>query len=142
MKMTTWDGLPVSPTPPFGATVVVSCCRLSGRRYLLLHRAHKGPEFEGDWAWTPPSGARLPDEAIEACAVRELKEETGIDGRPVPVRVHNADWAIFLVQLDEEPAVTLDKEHDRFVWVSADEALSKCLPSVVAEGLQLALSQQ
>ena len=76
---TTWDGLPISEEPPFGATVVVY--RHNGARLeiLLLHRAHHGPDYVGDWAWTPPAGSRLPDEPIEACARRELLEETGLD---------------------------------------------------------------
>ena len=42
---TTWDGLPISEEPPFGATVVVY--RHNGARLeiLLLHRAHHGPDY-------------------------------------------------------------------------------------------------
>ncbi len=69
---TTWDGKPISPEPPFGASVVVYRRGAAGVEFLILHRAHSGPEFDGDWAWTPPSGARLPHEPILACAEREL----------------------------------------------------------------------
>ena len=42
---TTWDGVAVSQDPPSGASVVVY--RRAGRsvEYLLLHRAHSGPQF-------------------------------------------------------------------------------------------------
>lgn len=50
----------------------------SDLRLLLLHRKHNGSAYEGDWAWTTPSGARLPGELVHACAQRELAEETGL----------------------------------------------------------------
>jgi hypothetical protein len=52
---TTWDGLPISAEPPFGATIVVFRCPDDGLEVLMLHRAHHGPDFAGDWAWTPPA---------------------------------------------------------------------------------------
>ena len=83
----TWDGLPVAGEPPFGATVVV-LRRLPGRtEFLLLHRRHNGPTFQGDWAWGPPSGARWPGEAVDRS--RRLvfrfdgKGHTGFEGDTV-----------------------------------------------------------
>jgi len=103
---TTYDGLPISATPPFGATIVVSCLMNGDRRYLLLHRAHAGPAYEGDWAWTPPAGSRLPDEPIEICAVRELAEETGLSGVLRAIYNSDTDWALFALDLDAQPEVT------------------------------------
>lgn len=60
----TWDGLPVSAAQPHGCMVVVWQWRERQSYLLLLHRAHHGPTHEGDWAWTPPSGARLPGDAV------------------------------------------------------------------------------
>ena len=39
----------------------------SGRdEFLLLHRvAPGGPDYEGEWAWTPPAGARQPREDLK-----------------------------------------------------------------------------
>lgn len=79
---TTHDGLPVSRQAPHGATVVVFNRGPDGWRYLLLHRHHNGADFEGDWAWTPPAGARFPREDITVRARRELEEETGLQGDP------------------------------------------------------------
>jgi len=45
---------------------------------LLLHRAIFGADFEGDWAWTSPGGALHDDESPESAALRELREETGL----------------------------------------------------------------
>src|ERR1700722_21017802 len=83
----TWDGLPIAPDNPRGAMVVVR--RADGRgghEYLMLHRALQGPDYEGDWAWTPPSGSRQPGESVLAAARRELTEETGLVAAALDLR--------------------------------------------------------
>lgn len=45
-------------------------------KVLLVRRAN--PPFEGLWAF--PGGFLEPEEELEVCAARELKEETGISG--------------------------------------------------------------
>ena len=104
--------------------------------YLLLHRAHRGPGYAGDWAWTPPSGARLPGEPVLLGALRELKEEAGItSAEPVPVDL-SGPWAIFLAEVPAPTRVRLDAEHDRFAWVPEAEALARCRPASVAASLE------
>src|SRR5258708_6028671 len=96
----TWDGLPVASDEPHGAAIVVRRRSAQGARaYLLLHRAYRGPDYDGDWAWTPPSGARLPREPVLAGALRELAEETGITGAEVIPGDLSGDWAVFLPQV-------------------------------------------
>jgi hypothetical protein len=51
----TWKRESIAPHPPFGATIVVWRELSDTREFLLLHRAHIGPDYEGEWAWTPPS---------------------------------------------------------------------------------------
>ena len=70
----TWDGLPVVPDEPKGAAILVR----SAGNYLILHRAHHGPAYEGDWAGRhhPARGCR--GEPVLAAAVREVGEETGL----------------------------------------------------------------
>jgi 8-oxo-dGTP pyrophosphatase MutT (NUDIX family) len=135
----TWDGLPVAADDPHGAAIIVRRPDgQGGREYLLLHRAHRGPGYDGDWAWTPPSGARLPGEPVLAGALRELAEEAGITGvEPVPVDL-SGPWAVFLVEVSARMRVRLDAEHDQFRWVSAAEALSRCRPASVTAGLAAA----
>jgi 8-oxo-dGTP pyrophosphatase MutT (NUDIX family) len=129
--METWDRLPVSEEPPFGVSVVVWRREAAGPEFLVLHRAHEGPEYEGDWAWAPPAGARLPGEEIAECARRELLEETGLRLECTPTDCGGEDWVVFAAEAPADAEVVLDAEHDRFAWLPANEAERVCLPPSV-----------
>jgi 8-oxo-dGTP pyrophosphatase MutT (NUDIX family) len=134
----TWDGLPVAREAPYACCVVVWREVDGGREFLLLHRlAAGGADYDGDWAWTPPSGARQPGEAPDAAAARELAEETGITlpPTPAPQAAGSEDVALYVGQVPPDTEVVLDEEHDRFLWLPLEDALPKCLPPVVASGL-------
>jgi len=137
---TTYDGEPIAEDPPFGATVVVYRRVDAGIELLVLHRAHDGPDYEGDWAWTPPAGARKPGEELDACACRELKEETGLEIpiRPAPLA---GDWPAYQAEAPADVTVVLDAEHDRFMWLEPAEALARCRPAIVADQIRAALRQ-
>lgn len=139
--LTTWDGLPISDEPPFGAAVVVFRTGRAGPEVLLLHRAHHGPDYAGDWAWTPPSGARLPGEPVDRCEARELREETGLALPILPTDCGTADWPLYLAEAPPEAAIILDREHDRFEWVPADQASLRCLPDHVGRSLDAAVQR-
>jgi 8-oxo-dGTP pyrophosphatase MutT (NUDIX family) len=125
---TTWDGLPVSPDPPYGCAIVVF--RQAGARHelLLLHRAHHGLEYEGDWAWTPPSGARLPGEAPDDCARRELREETGLALPLHATSCGTPEWYAYWAEAPHDARIILDAEHDRYAWLPPGEAVRRCTP--------------
>jgi 8-oxo-dGTP pyrophosphatase MutT (NUDIX family) len=135
----TWDGLPVAPDEPHGAAIVVRRPAPGGdQEYLVLHRAHQGPGYEGDWAWTPPSGSRLPGEPVLPAALRELAEESGLRAaqlRPVDL---GGIWAVFALDVAAGTRARVDAEHDRLEWVSLAEALARCKPDAVAAGLRQA----
>jgi 8-oxo-dGTP pyrophosphatase MutT (NUDIX family) len=136
-EWTTWDGLPISPEPPHGTAIVVYRRGEGGIEFLLLHRAHNGADYEGDWAWTPPTGARFPNEPVDQCARRELLEETGLT-LAVQATGHGMEsWAVYLAEATLADVVTLDAEHDRHEWVRLDVALSRCLPAAVSANIQL-----
>jgi 8-oxo-dGTP pyrophosphatase MutT (NUDIX family) len=136
---TTRDGEPVSHDRPYGAAVVVASRAPEGWRYLLLHRAHKGPAWGGDWAWTPPSGSRKPGEDVTACAIRELHEETGLHGSPQPVVTSDTDWAVFVIEVPPGTEIAVDgTEHDRLEWVTYTEARRRCRPAAVADSFTTA----
>lgn len=138
-QFTTWDGEPVSREPPHGATVVVASQAPDGWRCLLLHRAHHGPSWDGDWAWTPPTGSRKPGEEVTACAVRELREETGLGALPRPLVVNDVYWAIFALEVPWGTAIAVDgNEHDRFEWVTVADALRRCRPAALSKSFLMA----
>ncbi|MGN1027756.1 MAG: NUDIX domain-containing protein [Faecousia sp.] len=67
------------PKPALTADIVVLSCRKAETRVLLIRR--KNHPFLGKLAL--PGGFANENEPIEATAVRELEEETGVAGLPV-----------------------------------------------------------
>jgi 8-oxo-dGTP pyrophosphatase MutT (NUDIX family)/RimJ/RimL family protein N-acetyltransferase len=129
----TWDGQPIAADAPQGSCVHVRRRNDAGDlEVLLLHRAHHGPDFAGDWAWTSPAGARQPGEAVYAGAVRELAEEAGIAAPELwPIDL-SGRWALFVADVPADTAIVLvDPEHDRWEWVSPEVAAERALPAVV-----------
>ena len=135
LSQRTWDGLEIAVDEPNGMTVVVRRPTGAGQEYLLLHRSSRGADYEGDWAWTAPAGARQPGEAVYPAALRELAEETGITGvQPVPVDL-SGGWAVFVVEVPAETVVELvDPEHDRYEWLTRAQAHDRVRPQYVADG--------
>jgi ADP-ribose pyrophosphatase YjhB (NUDIX family) len=115
-----FDGLFLSPTPPWGASVLV----LKDRAELLLLR--RGGE------WTPPAVTRLPDEPIATCAARALEEMTGLRLPMWPVSNVDPAWAVFVATANAEVRVRRDRLCDAVEWVSIDEARSRCTQLVSA----------
>jgi hypothetical protein len=75
----TWDDKPIAREPPFACCVVVWREAAGDREFLLLHRlAPGGVDFAGDWAWTPPAGARQPGEPPDTAAARELQDLSSV----------------------------------------------------------------
>jgi RimJ/RimL family protein N-acetyltransferase/8-oxo-dGTP pyrophosphatase MutT (NUDIX family) len=134
----TYDGVPIAPDEPYGAGIVVR----RGGEYLILHRAHHGPGYEGDWAWTPPSGCRQPGEAVLGAALRELAEESGIVAAAADLRALDLSgrWVRFGLDVTASTQARVDPEHDRFDWVDPAEAIARCQPAAVADGIRLAES--
>ena len=110
--------------------VAVDVWRRSGSllRFLVLHRALWGPEFEGDWAWSTPGGGLEPGEDPHAAAARELREETGLELDLVATRCGPPTTIVFAAEAPVDAEVTLSPEHDRFDWLTPREARLRCLP--------------
>ncbi|HEV8634812.1 MAG TPA: NUDIX domain-containing protein [Chloroflexota bacterium] len=116
---------------PTGAIVIVYRRGGRGIEYLVMHRGHAGPAYEGDWAWGPPSGAREPGETIDACARRELLEETGLRLDCTFACLDESGWPVYLAEAPADCAVCLSDEHDRFEWLPRAEAAGRTTPTVV-----------
>ncbi len=127
----TWDGIPVSKDSPHGAAVVVY--RRGGQQleFLVLHRNIYGPEYEGDWAWGPPSGARQPGESVDQCAAREMLEETGLALSVRRIDTDSSDWAFYTAEAPPQAQVRLSVEHDRCAWLPLDQAAALVTPERV-----------
>jgi dATP pyrophosphohydrolase len=125
---------------PLSVLVVVHTADL---QVLLLERAMR-PGY-----WQSVTGSLdWPEEALEAAAAREVKEETGIDAasgrlsrcnvantfeiylqwrhRFAPGVTHNTEQ-VFSLELPGQPPVTLAAdEHVAFAWLPWREAAEKC----------------
>jgi predicted metal-dependent hydrolase len=122
---------------PHGCSVIVWRADRQGREYLILHRrTGRGTGYEGDWAWTPPSGARAPGERAEEAAARELREETGLELAIRPTEVGDRDWAVYMAEAPAGAEVRLNEEHDRFRWVTVGAAERLCLPALVGKSIR------
>ena len=115
---TTWDGMPVAPENPTAVAIVI-WRRAAGRReFLILHRHHGGPEWEGDWAWTPPAGARRPDEARASPPLASCGKRPASSSRSSRSPHETDAVALFVAEAHRGAKIVLDAEHDRFEWVT------------------------
>jgi 8-oxo-dGTP pyrophosphatase MutT (NUDIX family) len=104
----------------------------SGWRVLALQR---GPATRCPSAWEPVHGHIEPGEEPEDAALRELREETGLTAERLYIvciqpfylrKVRAVELAIVFAAFVPEPAnVSIANEHQRFEWLSVDEALSR-----------------
>ncbi len=101
----------------------------TGRRLYLLVRKARGKKL-----WEFPKGKLEPGEGISHAAMRELREETGIVGRPERgfVKRINYDFNKMGVKVEKRvihflleaknAAVTISDEHSGFLWTPYEDA--------------------
>jgi 8-oxo-dGTP pyrophosphatase MutT (NUDIX family) len=112
--------------------------RRGTREFLIVHRRAAGVDYEGEWAWTPPAGAIEAGEEPHDAARRELWEETGLDLECVALEGIAGPAAVFTAEAPSRAEVVLDDEHDRFLWISQEEARRMCAPEFVAAQIAVA----
>lgn len=113
-----WDGLFLSPVPPWGASVVVRRTAPDGRtRVLIVQRDRRGGR-----QWIVPGATRLPGEDVTACARRAVEEIVGLSAPVVAGRDLQPGWSTFAARVPNEADVRLGSGFDAFEWVEPDEA--------------------
>ena len=125
-----------SAVPIRVATVDVYVARplAEGWRFLALRRA---PGMTRAGAWEAVHGTIEPGERPEQAAVREVHEECGLRVARLynisvnPFYMHAAGFVnaavAFAAFVDEPGEVRIAAEHDRFEWLSPDEAATRYL---------------
>lgn len=113
-------------SPDYSVSAVYCFC---GERMLIVKRAHD-KKFEPD-KWGVPAGKQENSEDKTACAMREMKEETGISldndrlefVKEVFVVWENTHFSfnIFRYSFDAMPEVRLNPENTEFKWVTYGE---------------------
>ena len=102
-------------------------------KFLLFKRA-KGKIYEGQWRMV--GGKVKPDESSWQAALRELKEETGLNPEKLwTIPSINSFYEVstdtihhipaFAAELSSDREPDLDDEHVSFEWVTLDDALKR-----------------
>jgi 8-oxo-dGTP diphosphatase len=111
--------------------------KLNDDRILLLKR--NAQRRTSPNKWQTPSGFIKEGESAEEAVLREVKEETSLDGtikksgRAFEVVDEWARWIIvpFLISVISDKVVIDTKEHSEFRWVKVDEISSfECVEGI------------
>lgn len=93
-----------------------------GEEFLVVHRVPEAGRY-----WHGIAGGVEEGESPEEAAVRELREETGLEAVPTPLPngfVYNEITVhTFLVDVQQGWEPELNEEHDEYVWLPQDEAV-------------------
>ncbi|GIG40355.1 NUDIX domain-containing protein [Cellulomonas phragmiteti] len=122
---------------------------LLARRDATGHATHVVLQHRAPWSdqggtWGLPGGAREPDEDAVQAALREAREEAGVEPHVVAVRgehlLQHPDWSYTTVIADAvapfTPAAT-DAESIAVAWVALDEVVDRPLLTAFADAWPL-----
>ena len=136
--------------------VAIFVARRSRSEVLVVHRR---PDLGGYWHTI--AGGVEPGESSPDAAARELREETGLDRRPIstgisfayplseepperraqyPPGLEAVNVDTFIVDADDDWEPVLDDEHDAYRWSSAAEAPDALFWDDIADALRRALA--
>ena len=101
-----------------------------GSKVLLLKRTSTRRASADKWQ--PPSGFIKEKEAVEDAVLREVKEETGLDGEIIGVgNFFEAvdEWGKwvtmpFLISVKSDNVVIDQKEHSEAIWIEPKDVLN------------------
>jgi 8-oxo-dGTP diphosphatase len=122
--------------PQFISTT--NCYLLKDNKVLMLHRNPDKARFPG--FWMGPGGHQEAGESVLDTCVRELKEETGLDGKNFRLRVVASHYyphidkvyLVFIFLADYVHGEPTDSEDGRLEWVDVNEVtkLDKLYPDL------------
>jgi len=106
------------------------CYLMDGKNTLMLHRTKKKNDFH-EGKWNGLGGKFEPGETPEECAIREIKEESGL--LMENPRLHGfitfpmfdgvKDWYVFLFTSDKFSGELIDSDEGRLEWIPNDKLL-------------------
>ena len=106
----------------------------NGSEFLLLHRNKKENDIH-EGKWVSVGGKFEAGETPEACAIREIKEETGLTATKLDLKgfitfpnfTHDGqDWYSFVYRVTEfEGELIAECDEGTLEWVAYDEVLKK-----------------
>lgn len=100
-------------------SATVAIC--NNNKLLILRRGQSAPWKPGHYCL--PGGKKEGDESLVDCAIRELKEETGITISdkntltPHSITYNSAYSKIVFFTKLTDPSVRLNWEHDHYIWL-------------------------
>ena len=99
---------------------------------LMLHRVKKEQDFH-EGKWNGLGGKLNPGETPEECAIREVKEESGLDLKALKLRGiitfplfdQVDDWYVYLFTSTEFSGDLIDSHEGDLEWIDNDKLMKK-----------------
>ncbi len=111
--------------------IVLAGVVIKDGKVLILQRSQNENVYPGTWEL--PSGKREPLEPSEDSLAREIKEEAGLDVKPImpfsvfdyqiekPEEIRDSTQINFLVVLTNNNDIVLSQEHQAFAWITIED---------------------
>ncbi|MEE9450304.1 MAG: 8-oxo-dGTP diphosphatase [Ignavibacteriaceae bacterium] len=98
---------------------------------LMLHRVKKENDYHHG-KWNGLGGKFEPGESPEECAVREVKEESGLNAKSIkmkgfitfPIFDGIEDWYVFLFVIDDYDGELIDSNEGNLRWIPNEELIN------------------
>jgi len=106
------------------------CYVRRGNKTLMVHRIKKENDMH-QGKWNGLGGKLEPGETPEECAIREIREESGLEVKHLvlkglltfPLFAKNEDWYAFVYVVDQVEGILIDSPEGVLDWVDNDKIL-------------------